>query len=184
MHAPIENSELSAASAAPQANQPTGPAKLSELQIEIISVFVRLLHVIGLPKSAGEIYGLLFTSVVPMVFEEVAAKLEMSNGSVSQGLRMLRALGAVQKAYVPGDRRDHYLAETDIHKLAAGFLRENVEHHLLGGEARLSRLCSLVSHADPGQDPTRDFLEERVEMLKTWNQQARVILPMIVQVLC
>ncbi len=164
--------------------QPIPTVRLTTLQIEIISVFVNLMQVLGMPKSAGEIYGLLFASTTPISSEEISTTLEISSGSVSQGLRMLRSLGAVRTVYVPGDRRDHYLAETDLHKLAGGFLRENIEHHLLNGEERLSRLHQLVSHAGPTEDPAREFLGERVAMLKAWNQRARVVLPMVIQTLC
>ena len=162
---------------------PSQAAKLSEVQVEIIDMFVHLLHVVGLPKSAGEIYGLLFASAAPASFEEIMVKLNISSGSVSQSLRLLRSLGAVRATYVAGDRRDHYLAETDLRKLASGFLRGNIEHRLINGEERLLRLNSLVSHSESLQDSARDFLEERVEMLRSWNQRAQAILPMVIQVL-
>lgn len=162
---------------------PEQPAKLSEVQIGIIDALVRLFQIVGLPKSVGEIYGLLFTSASSMSFEDVMAKLEISSGSVSQGLRLLRSLGAVRTAYVAGDRRDHYVAETDLRKLASSFLRGHIEHHLLNGQERLSHLNSLMSRHESLQGTTREFLEERVETLRAWNEQARAILPMVIQVL-
>lgn len=159
------------------------PAKLSEVQIGIIGVLVHLFQMVRMPKSVGEIYGLLFTSAASMSFEDVVAKLEISSGSVSQGLRQLRSLGAVRTAYVAGDRRDHYVAETDLRKLVSSFLRGNIEHHLLSGQERLSYLDSLMSRNESLQSTTRQFLEERVETLRAWNEQARAILPIVIQVL-
>ena len=156
---------------------------LSEIEIEIIDLFVKLLHFVGLPKSVGEIYGVLFASARPMIFEEITVKLDISSGSVSQGLRLLRSLNAVHTAYVAGDRRDHYVAETDLQKLAAGFLRANFEQHLLSGEERLSRLNHLLSNCESASDTPHEFLEARVETLRVWNQRARAILPMVMQVL-
>lgn len=162
---------------------PEQPAKLSDVQIEMIDIFVHLFQVIGLPKSAGEIYGLLFASATPLTFEGIMARLGISSGSVSQGLRLLRSLGAVHTNYVAGDRRDHYVAETDLRKLASNFLRGNIEHHLLNGEERLLRLNALVSDSESLQGSSREFLEERVETLRTWNLRTRAILPMVIQVL-
>ncbi len=164
-----------------KAETPPPALQLSETQIEIIDVFVHLLHTVGLPKSAGEIYGLLFTSAVPLTSEEMTAGLNISGGSVSQGLRLLRSLGAVRTAYVAGDRRDHYVAEVDLRKIVAGFLRDNIEAHLTNGEERLSRLNTLLSHDESMQRSIQVFLGERVEMLRTWNQRARAILPMLLQ---
>lgn len=156
---------------------------LSEIEVEIIDLFVNLLHFAGLPKSAGEIYGLLFASAKPMIFEEITVKLDISSGSVSQGLRLLRSLNAVRTAYVAGDRRDHYVAETDLHKLAAGFLRGNIEQHLVSGEERLARLNNLLTHCESIPNSSHEFLETRVETLRGWSQRARAILPMVIQVL-
>ena len=39
-------------------------ARLSELDIEAIEMFISFLKLIGLPKSVGEIYGLLFVATV------------------------------------------------------------------------------------------------------------------------
>ncbi len=164
-----------------KAEAPLRTLQLSEAQIEIIDVFVHLLHTVGLPKSAGEIYGLLFTSAVPLASEEVMASLNISGGSVSQGLRLLRSLGAVRTAYVAGDRRDHYVAEVDLRKIVAGFLRDNIEAHLINGEERLSRLNALLSHDESMQRSSQVFLGERVEMLRTWNERARAVLPMLLQ---
>ena len=42
------------------------PARLSELEIEAIEMFINFLRIIGLQKSVGEIYGLLFVSSKPL----------------------------------------------------------------------------------------------------------------------
>ena len=159
------------------------PQSLSEIEVEIIDLFVNLLHFAGLPKSAGEIYGVLFASTRPMIFEEIAVKLDISSGSVSQGLRLLRSLNAVRTAYVAGDRRDHYVAETDLQKLTAGFLRGNLEQRLVSGEERLTRLNRLLSHCESTPGSSHEFFEARVETLRVWNQRARAILPLVMQVL-
>ena len=156
---------------------------LSEVETEIIDLFVNLLHFAGLPKSAGEIYGVLFASIKPMAFEEIMQKLEISSGSVSQGLRMLRSIQAVRSVYVAGDRRDYYVAETDLQEIAAGFVRGRIERHLVSNEERLSRLNRLLSHHENVPNSSQEFLESRVETLRLWNQRAQAILPMVIQIL-
>lgn len=71
---------------------------LSAFEHEVVEVFVGLAKVLGLPKSYGEIYGLLFASAQPLSFADIQEKLDLSKGSVSQGLRALRDLGAVRIA--------------------------------------------------------------------------------------
>ena len=72
-----------------------------------MAVFADLVVLLGLPKSMGEIYGFIFASAEPPTFADIEQKLDLSKGSVSQGLRALRELGAIKEAgATDGGRRD------------------------------------------------------------------------------
>ena len=145
----------------------------------MIEFFVRLAHMVGVPKSVGEIYGFLFVSFEPVSFDDIVERLAISKGSVSQGLKVLRSLGAVRTAYVPGDRRDRFIAETELRKLIFGLLREQIAPHLASGEERLSRIGKLMSTVPANK---RDELKNRVGKLKAWHSKARLLLPLIQKV--
>lgn len=151
---------------------------LSELEVDTIDIFVRFAHMFGVSNSIGEIYGLLFVAPGPVPFDYVREKLKMSNGSASQGLRLLRTLGAVKLAYVAGDRRDHYVAETGLRKLVAGFLRERIAPNFSGHEERLARLSELLEQM-PKHEGT--ILQQRIKTLHDWRQQAKAVLPRVMQ---
>ena len=85
-------------------NQPD-QVKNQNLEIESIDFFVRLMSMLGMPRSVGEIYGLLYFSPVPLPMDQIVSRLGISLGSASQGLKTLRSLKAVRTNYVPGDRR-------------------------------------------------------------------------------
>jgi hypothetical protein len=53
---------------------------------------------LGIPKSIGQIYGVLYASATPLSFSDIVGRLEISKGSVSQGLQLLRSLGAINVA--------------------------------------------------------------------------------------
>ena len=72
--------------------------ELDPLERQVVDVFVDGVRVLGLPRSIGEIYGLLFISRTPLSLDDLVARLKISKGSASQGLRMLRNLGAVNEA--------------------------------------------------------------------------------------
>jgi hypothetical protein len=57
-----------------------------------------VVHVFGVPKSVGQIYGLLYASPEPLSFSDIVERLEISKGSASQGLQFLRSLGAIKIA--------------------------------------------------------------------------------------
>src|SRR6187549_540687 len=116
-----------------------GGTGLSTVEVDVIGLFVNAVKMLGMPKSVGEIYGLLFISAEPLPLDALVERLNISKGSASQGLKVLRAFGAVKQVYVGGDRRDHYTAETELKKLAAGFIREEIKPRLESGGERLQR---------------------------------------------
>ena len=156
---------------------------LSELENEVIALFVDFVRWFGVPKSLGAIYGLLFISEAPISFEQIATRLQLSNGSVSQGLRILKDLGAVKTNFVAGERRDFFVAETQLRQLAKGFLRQRLERHLFNGEGRLSRLLdrALPSPIDGTHIPTAIY--ERLNLMRRWPDQARGALPAVLKML-
>jgi len=63
-----------------------------------VAFFSEVVQVVGVPKSIGQIYGLLYSSREPLSFSDIVECLEISKGSASQGLQFLRLLGAVKVA--------------------------------------------------------------------------------------
>ena len=154
--------------------------RLQPVEIEVIQLFVQLSRVLGQPRSLGEIYGLLFISAQPLAMDDLMIRLNLSKGSASQGLKFLRNLGAVKMVYVPGDRRVHYEAVAELRNLASSFLREKIEPHLGDGEERLERLEALAL-ALPADE--RDHATRRITMLRSWSQNGRRVLPLVLRVL-
>jgi len=163
-------------SSGPSDQAARGRSSLSELEVATIEMFVSNAQLFGFSRSIGEIYGLLFVSPAPLPFESIREKLTMSSGSASQGLRVLRSLGAVQIAYVAGDRRDHYIAETGLRRIAAGFVREKFAPSLSGQEERLTHLLRLL---DEKPLPNRMVIKDRLQTLESWGKQARALFPIL-----
>jgi DNA-binding transcriptional regulator GbsR (MarR family) len=157
-----------------------GVESLSELDTEFIDLFVRMAQLVGLPKSFGQIYGLIYATPAPLNLEDVMLRLGISKGSASQGLRFLRSSGAVRVVAIPGRRSDHYEAETSLRKLVSGFLKEQIDPHLDSGLRRLSRLRELSADVDPGD---RDLIQDRIGRLENWHHRAGAILPFVLRFL-
>jgi len=149
-------------------------SNLSELEQEVIDLFVRMAGVLSLPRSVGELYGLLFISPEPLCINDCMKKLNISKGSTSQGLKVLRSFGAVSTVYIPGDRHDFFQADAGLRQIVTGFVNEQVRPHLENGKDRLKRLDELVEDSDPEQ---KEFFEERVGRLKSWQKRANLLLP-------
>ena len=152
---------------------------ISAFQRESVDLFVRLADLIGVPRSVGELYGFLFVSPAPIPMDTLSDSLQLSKGATSQGLKLLRAVGAVRVVYVPGDRRDHFVAETELRKLVDGFLREQVQPHLESGGQRLERMRKILR--DIPEDH-RSWCEDRIGRLERWQRRAGQLLPLLARI--
>jgi DNA-binding transcriptional regulator GbsR (MarR family) len=153
---------------------------LTPFEDEIVALFTRAARGLSIPKSIGQIYGLLYASQIPLGLDEVARALEISRGSASQGLRWLRNLGAIRSHFQPGERRERFTAEFELRRLATGFLRGTAEPHLREGNGHLDRLDAIQRSMDAKDD--RDFAKARITKLRRWNKFAHQILPLVIKV--
>ena len=151
-----------------------GP-QLNGFQRESIALFINAASALSLPKSIGEIYGLLFSTAQPLALDDIVERLRISKGSASEGLRWLKSLGAVNSVYVPGVRREHFTAETSLRKLASGYLRDRIDPHLDNGQERLRALEGSID----GDNPDKHFQQSRLGQVRGWYQFISKVLPVV-----
>ena len=88
--------------------------KNSNFNQEFIRITGELGAGLGLNRSIGQIYGLLYMSDKPLSLDTIVEKLKMSKGSVSLNIRELEKWEAVKKIWVNGTRKDFYEANSDF----------------------------------------------------------------------
>lgn len=153
---------------------------LSEIEIEAIELFINFLKLIGLPKSVGEIYGLLFVSPKPLSMEDLMERLQISLGAASQGLKLLRSFGAVKVVYAPGERRDHFVADLELSRFATSFIKGELKPRMERALQRIERMESLAEDMDAKE---RKAAFERIERLKHWLERGQKMMPWILKFL-
>lgn len=165
-------------------SQSTPSAGLLALQSHFIELFVSAADALGVPRSIGEIYGVIFAAPRPVTFQEIVERLNLSKGSVSQGLRTLRSLGAVRTSYVPGDRRDYFEPETELRMLVAGLLRDRIQPHLEQGRTRLERVrVEVAAGAGELEEEELAVLRGRLAKLESWRKKGALVLPLVGKIL-
>jgi HTH-type transcriptional regulator, glycine betaine synthesis regulator len=147
---------------------------LSELEIEAVEMFINFLRIIGLQKSVGEIYGLLFVSPKPLAMDDIVERLDISLGAASQGLKLLRDVGAVRTVYSPGVRKDHFAADLELSKFATVFIKEELRPRIERALQRLAYMESLLAGMPAGE---RQVTKERLDRLKHWLEKGERMLP-------
>ena len=169
------------------AKMPAAPATLeineealSDLDVESIELFIGFFKLIGLQKSVGEIYGLLFVSSRALAMDDIVRRLGISLGAASQGLKVLRLVGAVKSVYMPGDRRDHYVADLELSKFASAFIQEELKPKLDRALERIGTMQNLANEMEPED---RSAAGERLERLKHWLERGESMLPWLLKFL-
>ena len=119
----------------------------------------------NLPRSVGEIFGLIYASPDPVPFDGVLQRLQLSKASTSTGLRFLLRLGAVKQVYVEGDRRSFYEPELSLRQLVSGLMNETVMPHLRNSTGHIEALQALLPEGD---GPAARTLGARVAKLNDW----------------
>ena len=149
---------------------------LTPVRQEIVELCADTVQQLGLPRSVGQIYGAIYSSPRPLAFADVVTLLDISNGSVSQGLRFLRELGAIRLVDDPEGRREVFVAETELRKLLGGVLKHRFQEPL---EAGACRLDALEERLIGEEESDREFLEKRIGSMRSWHRKALHALPLL-----
>jgi len=154
---------------------------------ECVLFFSEIVQLFGVPKSVGQIYGLLYASPTPLGFPDIVERLGISKGSASQGLQLLRSLGAIVEAdrsaisnLASEIRRNDvrgvvYEPELSLRQLVSGMLRERVMPMATAGADRLKRLRQLAEQVPIGTN----FYLDRVKQLETWRRRLNTVVPVL-----
>ncbi|MGE5186095.1 MAG: GbsR/MarR family transcriptional regulator [Acidobacteriota bacterium] len=78
----------------------------------------------GFKRNMGRMWAVLYLEDHPLTAAELGERLGLSTGAVSMLLAELIQWGIVKKAWVVGERREHYEAETSIWKMVSRVFRE------------------------------------------------------------
>jgi DNA-binding transcriptional regulator GbsR (MarR family) len=149
-----------------------------EFSRECMKFFGEAVQLFWIPPSVGQIYGLLYASQEPLSFSDIFEQLDISKGSVSQGLNLLRSLGAVHAVTAGGanGRREYFSPELSLRKLLRGVLDERVRP--LAGKSA-GRLAHLRELADRIEGRERIFRRARVQQLNTWRRRMKAVVPVL-----
>jgi DNA-binding transcriptional regulator GbsR (MarR family) len=118
--------------------------KSSAAIAEFIDAWGSLGSLLGFNPSTARVHALLIATGEALPLDEIASRLQISRGNASMCLKELRSWDVIQRAPVPGDRRDHYTSERDVWKMALSIVRErkrrDFDPALRGVKAALARI--------------------------------------------
>jgi len=158
---------------------------VTTFEVAVVSFFFDAADLLGVPKSVAAIYGLCFASPEPLSLADINDRLDISIGSISQGLRVLREVGALKIAtghphsetpFRTTRAREYYVPDMELRKLAAHFIETRLEQQVKRGKTRLEALKVAVPEVDATQ--TKE-LRSRLKQLESWHAKGRALVPMV-----
>ena len=145
-------------------------------ETQIVEFFVDVAGTLNLPKSVAAIYGILFASPVPLTFAEIESRLDFSKGSISQGLRTLREIGAIKEVSAPSDRAELFQPDTEMRQIIAHFLASRVDDQLQSAKRRFDAFNGALAAFPNGE---QKILKQRLHKLQRWHKRTQALLPVI-----
>jgi DNA-binding transcriptional regulator GbsR (MarR family) len=117
----------------------------------------------GMNRSVAQVHALLYLADRPLTAEDIAGKLAMARSNVSTSIRELLAWNLVRRVPQLGDRRDFYVAETDLWEIVQRIAAGRKARELDPAAAAL-RGCLVAAERDPAlgtvaHDRLRSMLE-------------------------
>jgi DNA-binding transcriptional regulator GbsR (MarR family) len=130
----------------------------------------------GFKRNMGRMWAVLYLEERPLSAGELGERLGLSTGAVSMLLTEMQEWGAVKKAWVVGERREHYEAETSIWKMVSRVLRER---ELVWIRTAQERFDAAAAAYRPEADARGKLIAERIAGLAQLAQVGATLLEAI-----
>ena len=118
----------------------------------------------GFKRNMGRLWTVLYLENRPLPAAEIGERLSLSSGAVSMLLNEMQEWGAVKKAWVPGERKEYFEAETSIWKMVSRVFRERELVWIKTALETFEDSQRALSDTAPG-DPRSDLIVSRVSGL-------------------
>ena len=115
----------------------------------------------GVSRTMAQVHALLLISSTALSTEEIMEQLQISRGNVNMNVRALMDWGIVRKELRPGERREFFSAEKDIHRVATLILQERRKREL----EPIMRVLGEISQVEPSPTASPEEMEAFTKMI-------------------
>ena len=122
----------------------------------------------GVNRSVAQIHALLFLSVSPMNAEQISEELGIARSNVSNSLKELVGWKLIRRVPLPGDRREHFVAEVDVWEMAMLIAQGRKEREIDPAMAAID-MCLKQAADEPNLNPV---VLGRMQEMQTFLQTA------------
>lgn len=119
---------------------------------------------LGINRTVGQIYALLYAAREPINADEIAEALGFSRSNVSIGLKELESWKLVRLSHKPGDRREYFSAPDDIWTIFRTLAEERRKREI-DPTLSLLRDVMLESPTDPDDRHAQARMKEMYQLI-------------------
>jgi DNA-binding transcriptional regulator GbsR (MarR family) len=130
----------------------------------------------GVNRSVAQIHALLYLSDRPINAEEISDTLKLARSNVSTALKELQSYNIVRRQHVTGDRRDHFVAETDLWDLLMRISAERKRREIDPTIELLAQLKERIAERKDVPEHVRERIgrmHDFISTLTNWYDQVR-----------
>jgi len=134
------------------------PDRVDPAVLRVADAIGALMESWGFKRNMGRMWAVMYLEDHPLTAAELGDRLGLSTGAVSMLLAELLQWGIIKKAWVVGERREHYEAETSIWKMVSRVFRERELRWIRTAQDELSAAQKQVKDK-------RDLVNQRIASL-------------------
>lgn len=130
----------------------------------------------GVNRSVSQVHALLYLSDRPLPADEIVEQLVLARSNVSTALKELQGYGIVRRVHVEGDRRDHFVAESDLWEMLMRIAAERKRREIDPTIAILAELAEQLANDKAAPAHVRERITRMHEFIATlsdWYEQVR-----------
>lgn len=132
----------------------------------------------GVNRSVAQMHALLYLSNRPVAADEIVEQLGLARSNISTGLKELQGYGIVRRVHVDGDRRDHFIAETDLWDMLMRIVAERKRREIDPTIELLNELSKKLADDPTAPAHVRERVTRMHEFISTlgnWYEQVRAL---------
>ena len=158
-------------------------AELEKIRDEFAEIAGQLSGRLGLSRTVGQLYALLYLSHEPLCLDYMVERLKISKGSVSTNIRELEKWGAVRKVWVKGSRKDFYEANPDTLKIVISRFKVGIQQRLNEMLEGIDRFEKVISEIETGlgmeEKKRAQFYKEKFRKVRKMQTLVNTVLKII-----
>lgn len=152
--------------------------KLADARNEFISKWGAFGSHWGINRTMAQIHALMLISAEPLSQDDIMEQLNVSRGNANMNIRELIDWGLVDRVIIPGERKEYFVAEKDIWKVATQIVKERKKREL---DPMMKVVENLERVEGDKKDPNFKQFNETISGIKHFGKQADKMLDVMVK---